>query len=350
MPKEVKSTKKHMVSVILRVAVAIGALFWVFRGEDIGRHGETFARLSWWVIPLSTLAYVLSQVLFAVRWLLLLRTQDIHIGLFPAVKLHFLGLFYNNCLPSSIGGDLLRAWYVTKHTDEGKKLEAALSVLVDRLVGLSGMIGMAFFCYWVIPTPEGAVKIEFGGKTNPYNGLYEYKWVLLGAAVFLGAVIATVLVKSRTNERFSTFVDQIWHRGWKVFGKLVMAVRLYCSRPLVVIAAYGLTVVVQSIAIIATWIVGWQLGIEAPLKYYFVFLPVSWLLGALPVSIGGIGVMEGGLKFLFSQLANVSGTQALDVALAQRIIIVLSSLPGLAIHVFGAHLPRGSFLLTPKSH
>ena len=132
---------------VLRTVIAVVAVVWVFRGQNWGQLGRIFAGLNPWYFGLSLAIYIAGQALIGLRWWLLLRGQSVFIGLWMAVKLHFLGLFYNNIMPSSIGGDLLRAWYVAKHTD--RKLQAVLSVFVDRVLGLSAMTLIAVFCYLV---------------------------------------------------------------------------------------------------------------------------------------------------------------------------------------------------------
>ena len=84
---------------------------------------------------------------------------------------------------------------------------------------------------------------------------------------------------------------------------------------------------------------GRAMGIDAPVKYYFVFFPISWVIGALPISIGGFGVLELGLVGLFASLPGVEREHGLALALCQRFIFIIGSLPGLCIHLTGAHLP-----------
>jgi uncharacterized protein (TIRG00374 family) len=98
-----------------------------------------------WIFAAATIIFAAGNVIISLRWWLLLKTQSIFIELRAAVMLFFLGWFYNNFMPSSVGGDLVRAWYVTKHTD--KKFNAALSVFVDRGIGLAGTLIIAAFYY-----------------------------------------------------------------------------------------------------------------------------------------------------------------------------------------------------------
>ena len=132
---------------------------------------------------------------------------------------------------------------------------------------------------------------------------------------------------------------RLWSIGMKVLAKTAAAVKLYSKRPLTIIGAIGLTFLLQGACIIGFWLLGRDLGINAHIKYYFVLFPVSWLIGALPISIGGIGIMEGWLKLMFLKLFAVTSLQASAVGLCQRLIWLLGSLPGLGIHLAGAHLP-----------
>ncbi len=88
------------------------------------------------------------------------------------------------------------------------------------------------------------------------------------------------------------------------------------------------------------WFLGRSLGITAGIKYYYVFFTLTWVLGAIPISIGGAVVVEGMLIVLFVNIANVAEDSAYALALCQRAVWILASLPGAAIHLFGAHLPK----------
>ncbi len=69
----------------------------------------------------------------------------------------------------------------------------------------------------------------------------------------------------------------------------------------------------------------------------------------MPVSIGGAVVVEGMLMVLFINIAGVAEDSALALALSQRFVWILTSLPGAVIHLTGAHLPKGFFIDYNKS-
>jgi uncharacterized membrane protein YbhN (UPF0104 family) len=118
------------------------------------------------------------------------------------------------------------------------------------------------------------------------------------------------------------------------------ALIIYCSKPATIFWAFVLTFISQSTVIVSFWLLGRDLGIEAGLKYYFVIFPATWVVGAVPVSIAGLGVLEAGIVELFTRLAGTPRELGMALALCQRFVWVLVSLPGGLIHLLGAHLPR----------
>jgi hypothetical protein len=270
---------------------------------------------------------------------MLLKVQSVDIGYWSAVRLHFLGLFYNNCLPGSVGGDLLRAWYVTKHTE--KKLEAALSVFVDRVVGVIGIAFMAFFSYWFLPSEGHSQQFEtkfFGADF--LERLIAYKWFLAGVAAAVSLAIV-VFVRSEKGRGLSHRVFVlICEHGLSGLRKVNMAIRIYYRRKLALGYALLLTFACQGVCIIGMWLIGKDMGVTAHIKYYFIFFPISWLLGTLPISVGGAGVMELWLKMMFIRVCAVPENPAFALAFSQRILWIVGSLPGVVIHLIGAHLPK----------
>jgi len=337
-----RNKKKAYFSYLLRVLVAVSALYLAFRGEDLSKLGEVLLSLNLWVFAAAIAIYILGQLIFVARWSLLLRVQSIHIGFWVAVRLHFLGLFYNNCLPGAVGGDLPRAWYVTKHTD--KKVEAALSVFFDRLVGLTGMIIMALGCYWFIPAGQPNQTLELSFKGDFLAQISRYKWILFAIAVAFAAIIAALVSTTKGKTLMHRALELIRSKSTEILAKVRRAIIIYYSRKLVIAWALVLTFCCQSMHVLAMWLMGREIGITVNIKYYYIFFPISWLLGAVPVSVGGLGIMEGWLKLMFMRVGTMTSGKALALALSQRLILLVASLPGVAIHVLGAHLPKDFFI------
>ncbi|MBN2589062.1 MAG: flippase-like domain-containing protein [Sedimentisphaerales bacterium] len=285
----------------------------------------------------SLIIFIIAQILIAFRWRLLLKSQMISIPFLSAVRLHFLGLFYNNCMPGSVGGDLIRAWYVTKHTD--KKFEAALSVFVDRIVGLFSTFVIAVFFYLVFLQGK-SLGISSREDSGLFDSIYRHRMLIIGLAGIIMLVIAGLMLYKKSRIKLKNAFFKISKRVLEAIIKLKTAIILYCKKPLILFSAFGLTIFIQLMTITGFWFIGLSLGIEANIKYYYVFFTLTWVLGAIPVSIGGAVVVEGMLIILFTTYAGVNKDAALALALSQRFIWLLSSLPGAVIHLVGAHLPK----------
>ncbi|MDD5459226.1 MAG: lysylphosphatidylglycerol synthase transmembrane domain-containing protein [Phycisphaerae bacterium] len=340
-PESKVTNKKKYISYFARFAVAAGALYWTFRGEDLEKIGKLLTSIGPVIFIAAFAIYILSQIIFVLRWYLLLSVQGIKIGFPAAVKLHFIGLFYNNCLPSSIGGDLLRAWYVTKHTE--KRLEAALSVFVDRVVGLAGIAIMAFVSYLFIPHHGNEQSFDLS-SFNIIERIISYRWYFVGFFGFFILLILVTYSNRKGRVALNRSLSLIREHGRMIFDRTGKAFAVYYNKKMALLGALLLTFACQSIFIIGLWLVGRKIGAGVSFKYYLIFFPISWLIGALPVSIGGLGIMEWWLKTAFSQICGVPSTSASALAISQRLLWILASLPGAVIHLFGAHLPKDFFI------
>lgn len=333
--------------VLVRVALASAAVYWFLSGKDLGRLWEVMLQLELWALGAAVGLFLVSQLVFVQRWRLLLWVQGVSIGTWVAIRLHFLGLFYNNFLPSSVGGDFLRAWYVTKHTD--KRFAAALSVFVDRAVGLAGLFLMAAVAYLFLPAEGATGQVSVPDAGGAGRWLWSHRagiGIGLGAAVLVAAVLVAI---PRTRRILREVVSSLAGRAGRLLVKVHEAAVLYWRKPWAIGAGLVLTFFCQGIFITGLWLAGRSLGITAPMKYYFVFIPVSWLIGALPISIGGLGFMEKGVESMFRVMAGVPAELAAAVALCQRLVLVISSLPGVVVHLAGAHLPKEFFIDYDKS-
>jgi len=288
-----------------------------------------------WLFAVALGIFVFCQALIGLRWWILLRTQSVFIPFLAAVRLHFLGTFYNNFMPGSVGGDLVRAWYVKKHSD--KWFQAALSVFVDRVVGLVSTLAIAVFFYILFLRGRG-LRFTAGGR-GFIDTAAKYKWIFLGVALGAAAILALLSSHNKGRKLLAKCWLKIRTLIIKVAKKLKDSIVLYYRKPLSILTAFGLTVFLQMVTITGFWFLGVNLGVDVSLKYYYVFFTLTWVIGAVPVSIGGAVVVEFLLSSLFIKFAGAGEEAASALALCQRAVWMIASLPGAAIHLLGAHLP-----------
>jgi len=342
----IKARRNRYIFLFVRIAVVvcgiIWGVYWLSQGQRWANLTAVFRRMNPWIFAAATVIYAVGNIIASLRWWLLLRTQSIFIGFWAAVRLFFLGWFYNNFMPSSVGGDLVRAWYVTKHTN--KKFEAALSVFVDRGIGMVGTVVIAAFYYlFFFRRRAGAhatvFRQEYAGGSF-LKSMAEYKAVFFWLLVVVAVIFLVFLSHVKGRMVLRKAWSNIRVRGLKLIVKLRTVAVIYCGRPLIMLVVFVITILLQIMVIAGFWFLGVNLGADVSIKYYFLFFTFIWLVGVLPVSIGGAVVMEGGLAYLFVRFAAVGPEAALALALCQRIIWMLTSLPGAAIHLSGTHLPK----------
>lgn len=238
------------------------------------------SNVSWPVIVLAIFILLCAQTILAARWLILLRVHQIHISFYQAVKLTYLGLFYNNMMPGSVGGDLLKGWFITHHSDRARQLEAVVTVFVDRLTGLVTMIFIGTIAGFFVGSE---LKIGFGLQVR---GLI---WGILGifvfvAMVFLSRRIRGALMLSDLLERLP-FAQKL--------QKIDSAVQLYRQHLQTMLLAMLITLVTQGLVIMAIWMVSQSLHLDnVRFVQCLAIMPIIWLISAAIPVPGGLGVME----------------------------------------------------------
>ena len=176
------------------------------------------------------------------------------------------------------------------------------------------------------------------------DGIIRHKVLLAGLFVSILIISALLLVFSKTRLLLNKLWLFAYSNASQMATKMKNALIIYCKSPLTVFLVFCITVVLQIATITGFWLIGKNLGITASIKYYYVFFTLTWVLGAVPISIGGAGVVEGMLIILFVKIANVPEASAFALTLSQRFIWIIASLAGAVIHLKGKHLPKDFFV------
>ena len=263
----------------------------------------------------------LSYLLTSFRWHLLLESLGIRISPFRTLVINLVGAFYNAFMPGTTGGDVIKAYYASKHTE--LRTRAVLSVLIDRVIGLLALIivggGMAAY-QWHIP---------------------DCRRVAIFSFTILGCVAVGGIVFFSRRLRRLTGLDFILRRlpMQKQVRKAVEAMEIYRHRPLPVLVALSLSFPVHVTTILSATFAGWAFRLPLPVFYYWVVVPVIALVGAIPISPQGAGVME----FFAVELTRRHGAtigQAFILTMCIRLVqIVWNLVAGIFVLRGGYHAP-----------
>lgn len=285
--------------------------------------------------------YLIAQTLLAIRWVSLLKVHKVFISYFQAVKLTYLGLFYNNMMPGSVGGDLLKGWYITHHSESHRRLEAATTVFVDRLLGLIGMVLVGAFASLLVG-PELAYKgIQIRWAIWSLLGL-----MILVSVVFFSRHIRHLFMLNRLLDKLP-FAHQL--------RQIDLAIRAYRSHVPTICWALFLTATIQGMAIISIWMLTQSLKFDqVRFIQCLIIMPIVWTISAAIPVPGGLGVVENLVTYLFCLVINperpVEATgHAAALALLIRLLVCMCSMPGALVPILGGHLPKRSELLSSIS-
>jgi len=148
------------------------------------------------------------------------------------------------------------------------------------------------------------------------------------------------LFSRKARNRFFQSLTFIKKMVGKVFLSIKEIISVYLKKwwlfPLTVL----ITVLFQSLTFVSFWLIGVDLGVSGELRHYFVFFPLVWVIGVVPVSIAGLGILEGGVVLLFVNSAGASAESAAALAVCQRALFLFGSIPGVFVHLKADYLPR----------
>jgi uncharacterized membrane protein YbhN (UPF0104 family) len=286
-------------------AVLLALLAW---RSDWGQIGHVFAhlRIEYWLAAAGL--YLFTQAASALRWQLFARPLEFRRPFGDYLRFYFIGMFFNLFLPTSVGGDVVRAFYLDGKS--GHRLTAFLSVMADRLSGLGVLVGLAcaatFFCPAALPV-----------------------WVPLSVWISAGCGLLALLVSPllfRMTNRF----DRI--------RRLASGIQLYLGKPQLLLWTTLLSLFVQGSNVVLVWLVGQAIDAPVPASYYWIVVPMVTLLTLLPVSLNGMGVREGGMALFLAPLGIREAT-ALSLSFLWFSIYTAISLCGAVVYLAGS-LPR----------
>jgi uncharacterized protein (TIRG00374 family) len=304
------------VSKLLRLLVSAALLIWLAWRTDWGQVSDALrhVRLIFWLAAVGL--FLLAQVVSAVRWRLLAQPLGFQNPLREFIRFYFVGMFFNLLLPTSVGGDVVRAWYLDGGS--GRRMPAFLSVFVDRLSGLLMLLALACLAHILCP-----IAVPFWISASI--------WTTAGCAL-LGLLTLPALT-STIAEWESGRVD-ICRRLCAVTLSLSDSLTLLFGRTRLLVTTTALSLLVQASNIVLVWLIGRAIDAPVPWSYYGIVVPMVTLLTLLPVSLNGMGVREGGMVLFLAPLGIPSAT-ALSLAFLWFSVFVAASLCGAGVYLFG---------------
>jgi len=291
--KSFSSSRKKALSSFLRLAGTILStvlFFALISRQNWGVVYEKTSSISLLVVFFVFAIYGLGQILNAFRWFILLYAQQVDISFVESLKIVFAGIFASNFLPSTIGGDTVRAVAIMRFAD--KKIIAIGSIILDRIINMAAMISL-------LPLPIHVFGLSALSKGLSFQ-MSMTSWLLL--------------------EKLKGFFRHL-------FPRVVAALNAWRAKPWALVHAYVVGFVSNLLPMLGTFLLARSVGIGVSYYQVVAVQTITYFFSFLPISINGYGVREVLYTTLYTQLG-ATLEQASILALLSRLLTMLATTPG----------------------
>lgn len=278
---------KNAVITVLKLVVAATLLYYLFHTGKL--TPEPFLKL-WskpWLVVFGLAYYFVIVCVNNYRWILLLKGQKIETSMAHTLPLTFISLFGSLFLPGTVGGDLIKGYYIIKDRPSAK-MAAAASVLMDRVVGLFAMgllAALALIANYstVMSTPQ--LKILGSSVFAFVIAMTVFLSICFSRRIRGSGATNKVLAKLPASQLITRVYDTIhdFNEGRKEF-------------------IYGiiLSLFVQSFSIACLFYIATQLDyVDITLSSFFFVVPLGQIIMSVPISPAGLGVGQFAFAHLF---------------------------------------------------
>ena len=319
-----KTNTKKKIFLLVKLALGLLVLFFVVRQIDAPALIERFRRANLTWFGLASLATSLGICANAIRWNSITEHLQPAIGIRTALIGYFEGMFFNQVLPTGVGGDAVRG---LRAYDVGLSAGlATLSVILDRAYGLLSVA--------LIVVTAALFQLSAIGDTPIFSTL-----IVVSGCIVFGAAASVVLGAMITPERMPTWIRPI---AWTAKGFSTCTLTLSPIFKIAVMLIVSNSLNVLTVVLCAK-------SVAVPLGFWTcVILTQALTLAAiLPVSVGGWGVREG-IAILLLAPVGIGSTDAAAISVMFGVVLTVNALLGAIVWGFNDYQRFGPSSTLPS--
>jgi uncharacterized membrane protein YbhN (UPF0104 family) len=277
---------------VFATLLALALVIYLISQQGWAEISEAIGRIQPWRFAAALGLMMVSRFSVVGRWHVLLRSGGVKTNWQESARITFAGLFASNFLPTTIGGDVARMGGALQMGFD--PAVSAASLIVDRLVGLAGM---------VFTFPIGL------------------QMVLASADLRSGSALFALAAEN-------SWLKRMLHRINSLRTRLLKALRLWISQPRALITSLVFTLSHMACLFGAMYLL--LEGMHDPLPYFTIagLWSLVYVITLLPFTINAFGLQEVSITYAFNQLGGISAANSLVLALLVRTLFMLASLPG----------------------
>ena len=304
---------KTKITLALKLILTIGLLYYVTSLVNFDELTPLIMRMDFNLFLAAIFLHAAAFLIMSIRWWLILVSNQQHIEYKKIFSAYYLGLFCNNFLPTTMGGDVVRIAKLRAVGIDTKQL--IFSTLSDRIIGLLSIVIM------------GIIGVNF--STTIQETIGEQSLIIVN---IVSAFVILFFLLGMNSQLRNTFLEITLGkiRFWAKLNNFIV----YCHQNIealkhntVLPKTILLSMIAQLLIVITYYLIGISLKVDLPLLEYILIVPVVALFSSLPISVGGLGVREGILVYLISNIG-VSTANAVSISLVYLAILILVTLPG----------------------
>lgn len=308
---------KTWISSLFRALVSIGlifALIYIIRDSLPGMI-TALKRASPALFILSALVYLAAMIIISFRLRILLSLQGVKLAAADVFRLNLIGCFFSSFLPTSVGGDVVKAFYISK--EAGRSTQAYTSVFIDRFFGMFTVFLIALTTLILTKDPSGL----------------RLTW-LLAALIGASLLLISVLFNKKLAKNFSFPIMFLMPAKIKnEIRNVYNAVHNYKNHKREIFDCFALSVIGQIVAFSAACLLALGVRSYMPIGLALLVMPVSSIVSMLP-SINGIGPREMSIVLMLKPFTGESAAGA--IAILWLGLVLLTALLGGIAYMFMA--------------
>jgi glycosyltransferase 2 family protein len=300
--------QKKILIFFLKACISISLLTFLLVNIDWDTVLKNLKSANIFLLIVASLLNIIERFEMTYKWNLLIRVRNMIVKFGRLFWINSIGSFLGLFLPSSLGTDVVRGYYLVKNNSE--KSVSISSVFVDRVLGMFSLLLL------------GVVAVFFAGDLISKYNIQTYIIIvfLLAVAVFYlfqkeqSAIILEKLLKKIKHKK-------IIENGLKLHSSILE----YKKYPKTLLISFFITLLVQVTRVLTYYFVALSFNIQISIIYYFLFVPIIMIIIMIPISIGGLGVKEGTFVAFFT-LVGMSINDAVMISFINSFLDTLNTL------------------------
>lgn len=300
---------------VLRIAVSIGLLAFIARSLGIDTIADGLTKMDPRHFLLALFLSIIGILVSAWKWKLILDSKKIHQPFTYLLSYYYIGQFFNAFMPTAVGGDSARMFFLYRDSDVG--VDSFSSVFVERIAGL-----LSIFLIGAV-----AAIFSIGHLPRQVTGIVLLA-AFTGTAGLLTLFFTDLLTPVLDATVFKIGVGEIGNRA----ASLYESIHEYRGTGRILFVVLGISVVIRLANVVINYVLALGLGLRIPFVYFLIFIPITELLLFIPVSIQGFGVREASYAYLFG-VAGATMTGAVTLGIVMQILRVANNLIGGCVYI-----------------